>query len=399
MMSKKALLPLAVVGIGLLGAAGMIAARPKVERRLPEVQPPLVRVVPVQMEDVQLSVRTQGSVAPRTESDLVPEVSGRVVWVSSSLAAGGFFELDDILLKIDRRDYEVALRRAEAAVARHASESQLAKANLERSSKLSERGVVSAADLDAAQNAARVADAALSEAQSVLDQARLDLERTEIRAPFAGRVREKRVDVGQFVTRGVPVGRVYAVDYAEVRLPIPDDQLAFIDLPLAYRGESRPDQGPVVILTAQVAGRPHSWRGRITRTEGEIDPRTRMLHAVAQVENPYGRTENPQRPPLAVGLFVNAEILGRQVDNVIVLTRAAMRGKDQVLVVDGDNRLRFRTVEVLRPNRDTVIIGSGLKTGEQVCVSPLEAAVDGMRVRVLKSDTSVGSAARDTAIR
>ena len=398
-MRKRILLPLAVLGLGIIGAAGMIAARPKVQTRPPEVPKPVVRVIQVHPQDIQLSVRTQGSVAPRTESDLVPEVSGRVVWISPSLAVGGFFEKDDLLLRIDPRDYQVALDSAEAAVTRRKSEVQLTSANLKRSRSLGERGIVSEATLDEAENAARVAQAALLEARSALEKTRIDLERTEIHAPFAGRVRDEQVDVGEFVTKGAPVARVYAVDYAEVRLPIPDDELAFIDLPLEYRGDAESDTGPAVILRAKLTGRQYEWQGQIARTEGEIDPRSRMIHAVAQVENPYGRGQDPDRPPLAVGLFVEGEILGRHVNDVFVLPRTAMRGADRVWVVDDTSRLRFRRVDVLRATRDTVVVRSGIASGDRVCVSPLEAVVDGMHVRVLEEDEPLAGAPPSAAIR
>jgi multidrug efflux pump subunit AcrA (membrane-fusion protein) len=169
-----------------------------------------------------------------------------------------------------------------------------------------------------------------------------------------------------------------------VRLPIPDRELAFLDLPLTYRGESLERPGPEVRLRASFAGGEHVWTGRIVRTEGEIDPRTRMVHAVAQVEDPYGRGDDPDRPPLAVGLFVEAEIEGRFVEDAIVIPGSALRDTKQVLVVDADSRLRFRDVDVLRADRHEVVIRAGLEAGERVCISPLEAVTDGMRVRVLE---------------
>jgi multidrug efflux pump subunit AcrA (membrane-fusion protein) len=215
-------------------------------------------------------------------------------------------------------------------------------------------------------------------------------------------VRTERVDVGQFVSRGVAIATLYAVDYAEVRLPIPDRELAYVDLPLAYRPQAgseagtepaAAEDGSAVRLHAEFAGREHVWTGRIVRTEGEIDPKSRMVHAVARVEDPYARAAGSERPPLAVGLFVEAEILGRSVDAAVTLPRAALRRDEAgpgepardgyfVLVVDEESRLEFRPVEVLRSEREQVVIGDGLTAGERVCVSPLRAPVDGMRVRV-----------------
>jgi RND family efflux transporter MFP subunit len=229
------------------------------------------------------------------------------------------------------------------------------------------------------------ARASLAAAQADLQRAQIDLERTKIRAPFDGRVRDKSVDLGQYVTPGAPVARVYAVDFAEVRLPIPDADLAHLDLPLDYRGEQSGGEGPEVILRAEFAGRVHEWTGRVVRTEGELDPQSRMVHVVARVKDPYGRGDRPDRPPLAVGMFVQAEIVGRRAEGVVVLPRRVMRGEDRVLVVDAEDRLHYRQVEVVKSDRETVVIRSGLSAGEHVCLSPLEAVMDGMKVRRVES--------------
>jgi RND family efflux transporter MFP subunit len=383
MRSPKVYLPVAILGLGMLGFAVLLSTGPRAEPRPPKVPIPLVRVAEVVLRDVQLEVVTHGTVAPRTESDLVPEVSGPVVWASPSLVSGGFFDAGEALLRVDPRDYEVALERARANVARARSEHDRALKELERSRGLAKRDFASAAQLDTAVSAESVASATLREARAALSQARRDLERTEIHAPFTGRVREERVDVGQFVNRGAPIAKLYAVDYAEVRLPIPDDELAYLDLPLFQRGENEPESGPEVLLRARFAGADHTWSGRVVRTEGEIDPRSRMVNVIARIEDPYGTSGDSGRPPLAVGLFVEAEILGNRVTDVALLPRAALRGRDRVWVVDEESRLHFRAVEPLRSTRTEVVIRSGLEAGERVCISPLETVVDGMRVRVV----------------
>jgi RND family efflux transporter MFP subunit len=321
---------------------------------------------------------------PRTQSDLVPQVSGEVVWVSPSLVSGGFFDAGDALLKIDPRDYEAALESARAAVARAQSEFARARTERKRQRELAQRSVASQAQIDDADNAFRVAEAQRREARANLERAERELDRTQIRAAYEGRVRSENVDVGQFVTRGSAVAQLYAVDFAEVRLPIPDRELAFLELALRSRAaeeaaEGVAEAGPEVLLYAEFAGLEHTWRGKIVRTEGEIDPRTRMVHVVARIEHPYA-----EDPPLAVGLFVSAEILGRSQANVFVVPRTALRESrdgDEVLVVDDENRIRFRPVQVLRQRRGEVVIGSGLSAGERVLVSPLGTAVEGMLVR------------------
>jgi multidrug efflux system membrane fusion protein len=383
MPSLKVILPIMVLAAGTVGTVGIIAARPSVPTHQPTHRLPVVRIMSAEPRTVLLHIEAQGSVVPRTESELVAEVSGQIIWASPRFASGGFFEPDEVLVQIDPGDYEVAVERADAALARAESQLELAQAAGERQRRLAGRSVSSSAQLDDAVSGARVAEANYREARAALTQARRNLERTQMLAPFAGRVRRKHVDVGQFVARGSPVARIYAVDYAEVRLPIPDRDAAFVDLPIDYRNEETAGEGPSVELHASFAGRGYRWRGRIVRTEGELDPKTRMIHAVARVEDPYGRGDDPDRPPLAVGLFVNAEIEGRRVENAIVIPRSALRGHSEVVIVDAENRLRIRRVEVLRRNPRTVILRNGVEAGEKLCTAPLPVVVDGMQVRTL----------------
>ena len=383
-LALRIFLPLIVIAVGAYAAFTMIQNRPASVTQQVEIPPPSVRVISVQPENIRMKVRAEGTVAPRTETELVPEVSGRVMMVSESLAAGGFFEEGEVLLEIDRREYELAAVRARAAV----SQAELRLATEQEEAAVARKEWESLGQGEPRPLVVRVpqiaeAKAMLASAEAAYEKAEYDLERTVVKAPFAGRVREKRVDVGQFVSRGSSVARLYSVDYAEVRLPIPDSDLEFVNLPLAYRGQRESARGPSVALMANFAGRRHRWQGRIVRTEGEIDPRTRMIQAIARVADPYGKAR-PGRPPLAVGMFVEAEIYGKSASNVFVLPRVVLRGADQVLVVDKDDRLRFRTVDILRTESDQVIIRSGLEAGERVANSVVEAAVDGMKVRILE---------------
>jgi len=385
----RVVLPFAVIALALIGRWILVETRPPVEKETRERKAPRVRVLPVETRTVQLNVSTHGTVRPRMESDLIPQVSGPVVTVSPQLVSGGFFAQGDVLLEVDDRDYQAALERARAALVRARSEHDRAAKDLERRSGLSDRGVASASQMDDARNAEQVMAAALREARSAVETAERDLERTRVRAPFDGRVREKSVGVGQFVTRGSPVAKLYATDYVEVRLPIPDRQLAFIEVPLA--GAAVDAARPIVRLHAKFAGGEHVWSGTVVRTEGEIDPESRMVHVVARVEAPYAPGEAAGRPPLAVGLFVRAEIEGREVHGVVVLPRAAVHGNDRVWVVDAEGRLRERTVDVLRSIQDEVVVAGGLRAGERVVVSPLETAVEGMAVEAQSAPAEVRS--------
>ena len=394
MRPLQIVLPLVVLAIAGVAAYTMFINRPPVETQTPAVDPPGVRVTEAHLETVQLSVQSQGTVRPRTESQLVPEIAGRVNWVAPSFANGGFFEAGDPLVRIDSFDYQQALIGARAQLsqarlrlAQEEAEAEVARREWEELG----RGDPRALTLREPQlEDARAAGAA---AEANVDRAQRDLERADVTAPYAGRVKSKNVDIGQFVTIGAPIASIYAVDIAEIRLPLPDDQLAYLDLPLSYRG-GRSGCGPRVVLQTTFAGRTHEWHGRIVRTESEIDPATRMVHVVAEVNDPYAVSADPDRPPLAVGMYVQAEIDGKTFEDVVVLPREALRGRNQVLVVRND-RLYFRDIEILRATTEAIYVRSGLSPGEQVAVSPIDMPTKGMRVRVTNGDPDELSSRRE----
>ena len=376
-MVKQYFLPAFVVIIGVAVAAAIIATGPQLDPQPPAVNAPMVRTSPAVHETVQLTAITHGTVLPRTESELVPEVSGRVIGISPAMVSGGFFRQGDLLLEIDPLDYEVGLEQAKAALASSRSELTNATKAHERQLDLAERQSTSQSQKDDALNRLHFAQASLREARARLSRARRDLERTRITAPYDGRVRSERVDIGQFVNRGAPVASLYATDVAEVRLPLHDEELAYLDLPLA--GTPFEDRQARAILRAQFAGEQHTWEGQIVRTEGELDPQTRMINVIAQVDAPYQQTGN--RPPLAVGLFVEAEIVGHQVDNIFVLPRSALQQNEQIYVVGDDNRLQFRDITILRSVAEEIYISDGIRPGELICLSPVNNAIPGMLVQ------------------
>ena len=382
----KALLPLIIVTAAGFAALTMIMNRPPVETLTPVIEPPGVRVHEVTLQDAALAVTSQGTVQPRTESQLVPEIAGRVTWVAPSFAEGGFFEAGDVLVKIDPFDYEQALVSARSQLA----QARLRLAEEEAEAEVAQRewetlGRGNPRELALRKPQLEDARASVAAAEASVERATRDLQRADILAPYAGRVRTKNVDIGQYVRVGDNLATVYAVDIAEIRLPLPDDELAYLDLPLSYRGvqqQARPD----VTLRATFAGETHAWNGRIVRTESEIDSVSRMVHAIAEVEDPYAPGPNPNRPPLAVGMYVEAEIGGRTARDVAVLPRQALRGRDQMLMVTPDDRLAFRTIDVLRTSTESVIVRSGLRAGELVVISPLDTPTDGMRVQLADAD-------------
>jgi RND family efflux transporter MFP subunit len=380
MNPRGKLLPVLVIAGAALGAATLFATSERLAPSQPEPIAPAVRVLDVALAPVQMVVHAQGTVLPRTESQLVPEVSGNVVWISPNLVVGGYFDTGEPLLRVDDRDYANAVERARANISRAEAELEYAEFELARLETLETDDLISRSAVEAAMREARVNEAALRDARVALEQAERDLARTEVSAPFRGFVRSEQIDVGQFVNRGTAIATIYAVDYVEVRLPIADQQLAYLDLPVTPRGELDSESAPMVRLSANFAGQRRQWLGRLVRTEAEIDARDRMVQAVARIS----ATDEGEPPP--VGLFVQAEIEGRSADDIMILPRNAIRNNDQVLIVDADDRLRFRTVGLARVYGDDAFVNSGLKPGERICISPLQAVVEGMRVDPISAD-------------
>ncbi len=371
--------PILIIGVGFVAAAVLMFLGPTVDTAPPKLVPPLVRAMQVNPVATQLVTHSYGTVVPRTESELVPEVDGRVSRVSDSLVSGGFFSEGDILLEVEPLDYEVALEQARAGLARSESDLSNAEKNYARQQDLVREGAASDSQLDDAFNRVRIAEATLRESMARLSRAERDLARTNIVAPYDGRVRQENVDVGQFVRRGSKIATIYATDFAEVRVPIHDEELAYIELPLTQKKVASQELIPVV-LRAKFAGRYHEWQGHVVRTEGELDRTTRMVNVVVQVPEPYAA--DVERPPLAVGLFVEVEIIGKTVEGVVTLPRSSLLKDDRVLIVDTENRLSYKNVDVLRRVGSKVLITGGLQKGDLVCLSSLPSVVEGMEVRL-----------------
>ena len=382
-MRRRNVVAVTVLALSVAIAATLMATRPQLDPGEPDRVPPAVRVLRAEPAAERMVVHSQGTVSPRTEADLVPEVSGNVLWISPSLVAGGYFEKGEPLLRIDDRDYRYAAYQARAAVERAAAEERFAGFELQRLRGLEARDLISPSDIETGVRAARVAEAALAEARVALRQAELALSRTELRAPFVGLVRSEQIDPGQFVSRGGAVARLYALDYVEVRLPIADRQLAYLDIPPMRRGALDAAAAPEVRLSAEYAGSRRTWRGRIVRTEAEIDARSRMVNLVARVGDAEMSVRDPDYGAPPVGLFVEAEIQGRSAEGIVVVPRSAIRDGNHVFVVDNEDRLRERTVSIARIYGADAYIDDGLEQGERVSVTVLQAVTDGTRVNVV----------------
>ena len=375
---KRYIGPVLIVAGGFLLAIVIIATGPRPDRQARPPDAPSVQTVEAVKRTAQLTVTAHGTVVPKTESNLVAEVSGRVVAVSPSMVSGGFFSKGDVLIEIERIDYEAALEQARAALA--SAESELANAELtfNRAEELAATQSASQADLDMALNQLNVARAALRQASAALAQAERDLERTRVTAPYDGRVRSESVDTGQFVSRGEPIATLYSTDYAEVRLPVKDQDLAFLPFSLA-RSDPPAAVKTRAILRAEFAGGMHSWEADVVRTEGELDPLSRVVNVIAQVADPYEPEEGA--PPLTVGLFVEADIVGKRVEDVLVVPGTALQAGNRLYVVDTNNRLAFRDAEVVRLTAETAYLRVDVSDGERICVTALDDAIEGQSVR------------------
>ncbi len=348
---------------------------------------PAVRVVTATAADVRIDVETQGTVEPLRTLDLATEVGGRIVEMSPSLRAGGFFAKGDLLVGIERADYELAIVQQEANVAR--AELRLLQERAEASAAVRAwqelEGETPADPLVTRVPQIHDAEASVAAANAQLGRAKLDLDRTRLLAPFPGRVLNARVDLGQLVQPGQTLAQIYDIEFVEIRLPIPAADAAFLNLPI-YWTDKPASRGATIDFTAEFGGERHHWTGEIVRTGGEVDRRTRQVSVIARVAAPYARGDSASRPPLAVGMFVQARIEGRQYPGVVALPRTALHGDSEVWVVDAEHRLQRRRVEILRGEADRVLLRSGVVAGESVCITPLELPTDGMPVRPTAAD-------------
>ena len=377
---RRHLGPVAVALGAIVLAVLIIATAPKLEPEVAAEALPSVQVVEVASGPMRMTVNAFGTVMPKTESRLVAEVSGRVVAVADTMVSGGFFSKGDVLLEIERVDYAVAVAQSQARLKSAASELLSAERAYARQEELAATQAGSESKKDDARNRLLVARASVDEARVLLRRAQRDLERTRLIAPYDGRVRSESVDPGQFVSRGETVASMYSVDFAEVRLPVHDDDLAFLPLDL---GQGSGDLALDVTLASRFAGREHSWPASIQRSEGELDPKTKMVNLVAQVAAPYAQPEGT--PPLIIGLFVEAEIAGHALDDIAMLPRSALLPGDAVYLVDGEQRLIRQEVEVVRIVGEDAYVG-GLASGDVVCIDAVPRVLEGRRVRTVRAE-------------
>ena len=397
----KLLLPLILIISAILVVIGMVAYKESqsAERKPETEKAVLVDTIEAEVVSLNFSVNSQGTVRPRTETTLVSEVSGIIVSVTPEFVAGGFFRKGEVLLQIDPSDYETGLKRAEAALASRkaklADETARSEQALKDWKNMGKQGQPS--DLGLRKPQMADAKANVSAAEADVQKARRDLERTQITVPYDGLVRQKAVDIGQYVSPGTRLGITFAIDTAEVRLPLTNSDLAYLNLPSETEVKNKDKSFPAVTLSAEQAGGTSQWQARIIRTEGVVDETSRVIYAVAQVIDPYGVLGQSHQQELKIGTFVNAEIQGLRAENVVVLPRYVLRPDNTIAVANSDDELEILSVEVLRAEAKKVYLSKGITAGARVVTTTLDAPIPGTRlaVREQQIDASESGPGRD----
>ncbi len=342
-----------------------------------------VDVTKVVKQSLRIPVQAQGTVTPLQETSLLSEVNGRIIEVSPAFIVGGFVAKDDVLLRIDPRDYETNLLRAEASVksaqsnlAQETGRAKVAEQEWKKTSKGKQRTQASE-DLYLRKPQLDQALAQMLAAQADLNTARDNLERTIIKAPYDALIRTKRSELGQFVAAGTPLGELFSVEYAEVRLPIPQNKLEYLELPELGTMEN----GSPIDLYTEVGGKVKHWNAYLHHTEGVFDARSRVLFSVARIKDPYG-LQSPYNEPLRIGSFVNASIEGKELLNIVRLPRYIIRPGNNVWIIDETGHLRTRNVTLLRTGGDFIYVSAGLSDGNLVSLTTLDNSYEGAEVRI-----------------
>jgi len=416
----KIIAPFAILAIAVFAAVLIARSGDEPEREKPAEAALLVDVVEPEIKQGSFTIRAQGTVTPRIETSLVPEVSGKIVWMSEDFVAGGVFAEGQVLARIDPSDYETALLAAEAelAAARATLADEQARSDAAREDFRRLHGDSrEPSDLLLRLPQVARARAAVQAQEAAVARARRDLERTRITLPFDGMIRSRDANLGEYVTTGTRLGAAFATDRVEVRLPVSEADLAFLDIPRAESGRNldRP-----ITLFGSVAGQLARWEARLLRSEGVVDRNTRLTYLVAAIEDPYGlesdslesdsRESNSGKPALPVGTFVEAEIPGRDASGLVLLPAQALHQGDRVYLADDNDELEIREVEIVRSTPREVYVSGRLDADDRVITTAIPAPIPGLKLNVRKAslpepglrilpteDIAVRNATRNTA--
>tara|TARA_Y100000739_G_C20594078_1_gene459418 strand:- start:683 stop:1840 length:1158 start_codon:yes stop_codon:yes gene_type:complete len=373
--------PLIIILFGLLICVLMIIFRPEVTPDAVKFPDPFVQIKKISPSSINIIIKSQGSIIPQKESQIFPEIIGPVIYVSSKLYEGSSFNKGDILARIDSKDYELDIKSAESTLA--AAKTKLSFEEAESNSAREEWEKIGSGkpgDLTLRIPQLNQAKSAVEAAQANLERLKRNLDKTIIKAPYDGLVRKKNIDIGTVVSPGYLLASVYATDYVEVKLPIPDEDLAFLEIPLDGTEIDMQNQSQVNLM-GSFGGEKIIWNGRIVRMEAEIDPKSRMAILIARVSSPYDLSK--YKIPLRVGQFVEAEIVGKKFNNLYTLNRELIKNTNQVVIVNElDSTLEFRSVNIIRYVDDNALINKGLNNEVPICITNLDVMYNGMKVQL-----------------
>lgn len=384
--SIRLVAPVLILFVFIAAVVALQSNKPEPEKNDDTRQVAALTVAQAESKSVQISVETRGEVRAKTDINIVPEVAGRIVFVADNFAEGGVFEKGTVLARIDDTQYKLAVIRAEARVAEAVlnRERQLADARIKEKQwrEFDPKGDPDPLAVNKPQVAE--ANARLRSAEADLDEAKLNLSRTAIKLPFSGRVSRRDVGLGQFVSIGATLGRAFATDVVEIRLPLTDLQIGELNLDLSNdAGEGSLDVP--VSLSASLGGRKQNWDARLVRVQASVDQQTRLFYGIAEVKKPYDPA--PGALPLPVGLFVSATIQSNSALPAIIIPRTALRGENTVYTVT-DDKMYISEVAVFSTSSDEVVLLSGIAPGTQVVTSSVRRPTPGMTVRVVGADVA-----------
>jgi RND family efflux transporter MFP subunit len=387
-----------VVALGILGVFLLIKYRTPPQREEPVVLAPLVEVESLQVQDIQMIVRGYGTVSPRVEVEIVPEVPGKVVYVHPLLKAGGLIRAREQIIQIDPSDYELAVQQADATVAEAQVRLDTEKAEADVARKEWEQlhpNTEPSSPLVLRDPQIRRAQASLKSAKAQLAIADLRLKRTNLSLPFDVLVIDERVDLGQYVVVGQSLGSAYGIEAVEIEVPLEDDELAWFDVfdgPAQSNGKSVAAGSSPAQVKADFGGAEHIWQGRVVRTTGQVDRMSRMVSVVVEVTNPFDTSGG--KPPLMPGVFAEVLISGKILADAVAVPRDAVRESNKVWAVNED-RLHIKTLEIARADKDFAYAISGLEEAAQIVVSSLDMVTEGMAVRTQADEVAESAQATD----
>ncbi len=402
----KAVFPILILIAAIASTAVMMAHRITPDRLEVGEQVVPVEVTEIRHTTEEVVVSAKGTVTAAQQVQLRPEVGGRIVELSPSLAPGGRFAAGEVLVAIDERDYRVArvARREAVARARLALRQERARqAVAEQEWKLLEDSIpADEANRDLALRLPQIAqaEAAVAAAESALAKAELDLERCTVTAPFNAVVLREQVDLGQLVNPQTEIATLAGTDAYWVQASLPMEHLEWIEIP-GRRGR----RGSAVTVVHRAGAVEIRREGRVERLLGDVDPAGRMARLLIVVDDPLNlKDRHPtSNLPLLIGSYVTVEIRGRTIDQAVVIPRRALRevhgdgangAREGIWIMDGDDRLATRVAEVVWRTEETVIVSNGrpggaptqrIADGERLITSNIPTPIEGMKLMVVET--------------